>query len=607
MAMASPVLTASGQSAADVAGESAISRPRLESRRQLPGLTGLRFFAAFFILFAHACDWIAQFQNSNVREYFSFVAMYGMPLFFVLSGFVIHYNYRDLFVKAGLARAICEFAAARFARLYPLYFCCLVLALGADEFVQNNYSAPKTAASILTYYLTLTQSWWYLIFDGKSIIFQLFSVSWSISTEMYFYLLYATLIFLILAVFRLGRTILMGVVYAIVVFAVLWFLRYNIGILLNLAQRYLPDYIGMGENASTFEHSFYRWLFYFSPYVRVLEFFMGCFAAQVFIEIDGKPVSAREHRRGLVALLVALVFLAVAGLFYLAVFNFPLLNMYTQFFALNFLCAPAIAVILFCVARYDTPFARFMSSALLVGLGETSYSIYLVHSWTLRIFEHAVQPFTVFWALDAAFRVGVAIAFTLLVSYATYQLIELPGRARVRGALRRLIVRRFGWSDTALATKPMPKPLFAWPGGIKVLTDPAGYTVAVVLTLVSIAVAGQAVSNGSVIKRLRHLFVADRSEIRVISADYGLNCSAFPVPSQYTKLVSPGYATKAVQQACDGESECEYVVSVSRLGDPANGCGKEFAVKYSCSEHTAIFSAFISGEADGKEVVLSCR
>src|SRR5207249_9141221 len=69
-----------------------VAVPPSQSLPQIPALTGLRFFAAFFILFAHAVDWLAQFQNSNIRQNFSFVAMYGMPLFFVLSGFVIHYN-----------------------------------------------------------------------------------------------------------------------------------------------------------------------------------------------------------------------------------------------------------------------------------------------------------------------------------------------------------------------------------------------------------------------------------------------------------------------------------------------------------------------------------
>ena len=84
-----------------------------------------------------------------------------------------------------------------------------------------------------------------------------------------------------------------------------------------------------------------------------------------------------------------------------------------------------------------------LSAPFLVALGETSYSIYLVHEWTLRIFVQAPEPLTRFWAIVAAFRVTAAIAFTLVVAYGTYRLIEMPGRTRVRGVLRRLIARAF--------------------------------------------------------------------------------------------------------------------------------------------------------------------
>src|SRR5579872_3889748 len=78
--------------------------------REIPALTGIRFFAAAFILIAHAADWTLQFSDSNVKENLTILAMYGMPLFFVLSGFVIHYNYWRLF-RAGYAEALAKFAA----------------------------------------------------------------------------------------------------------------------------------------------------------------------------------------------------------------------------------------------------------------------------------------------------------------------------------------------------------------------------------------------------------------------------------------------------------------------------------------------------------------
>ena len=83
-------------------------------QREILSLTGLRFFAAFFILLAHAVDWLVQFQGVERDGRLAITAMYGMPLFFVLSGFVIHYNYSKLFLgERKLNIALSEFAAAR--------------------------------------------------------------------------------------------------------------------------------------------------------------------------------------------------------------------------------------------------------------------------------------------------------------------------------------------------------------------------------------------------------------------------------------------------------------------------------------------------------------
>src|SRR5262245_41939329 len=135
-------------------------------QRDIPALTGLRFFAAFFILFAHATDWLAQFQDSEVREHLRVVSIYGMPLFFVLSGFVIHYNYGRLFSSKPLGQAVSEFAVARFARLFPLYFFMLIVSILADNFLVRMSGRPDDMKTILLNYAVGTQSWFYLISDG---------------------------------------------------------------------------------------------------------------------------------------------------------------------------------------------------------------------------------------------------------------------------------------------------------------------------------------------------------------------------------------------------------------------------------------------------------
>ena len=392
---------------------------------QIPALTGLRFFAAFFILFAHSADWIAQFQDSNIRQEFAFLAMYGMPLFFVLSGFVIHYNYANLFVSRGIARATCEFLAARFARLFPLYFFLLLFAVFADDFVGKVYNKPDLFFAILGYYVTLTQSWWYIIYEKQLIVYWLFGLSWSISTEMFFYAAYVALVFLILRLRGVRAAAIAAVGFAALGAMMAIASRYELSAILNLAQHHVPDYIDLGINS---EHSFYRWFFYFSPYARVLEFLLGCFTAQAFILLRHRPVSSYEQHAANIALAIALISLGLFGTLYLGVGSFATVNLYIQHLALNFLCAPAIALILFYVSRYDTAFTQFLSSPTLVALGDTSYSIYLIHTWTLRIFSRPAPQLNWIWGTDTVFRVLFGIVFTLLAAYATYRLIEVPSR-----------------------------------------------------------------------------------------------------------------------------------------------------------------------------------
>ena len=123
---------------------------------QIPALTGLRFFAAACILTEHAGAWLAQFTNSDVNKYLTVWGIFGMPLFFVLSGFVIHYNYRRLFLSRTAARATCEFAAARFARLFPLYMCLLIVSFCADNLIAKTRGDLTLIVKIMGYYLTLT-------------------------------------------------------------------------------------------------------------------------------------------------------------------------------------------------------------------------------------------------------------------------------------------------------------------------------------------------------------------------------------------------------------------------------------------------------------------
>jgi peptidoglycan/LPS O-acetylase OafA/YrhL len=572
---------------------------------RIPALTGVRFFAAFFILFAHAADWLGQFQNSDIQKYFSFVAMYGMPLFFVLSGFVIHYNYRKLFLSRRIGWATCEFAAARFARLFPLYIALLVVAIAADNFRDKVHGQGNLWAKILAYDVTLTQSWWYVIYDGQSVINWLFPLAWSISTEMFFYAAFVPVVFLILALRTARYSIIAACCYAIIVTSLLVTTRYFLPDVLRYAQRYVPDYIGLDH----FNQSFFRWLFYFSPYLRVLEFIMGCLAAHAFMLCAHRPVTKTERSMANVALALALVTLGFFGVSYLGFVSYGELDAYVQFLALNFLCAPLIGFVLFYLGRYDTAFTRFMSSPLLVLLGDTSYSMYLIHTWTLRLFTRPPAPaVNWFWIIEAMLRATCGIALTLIVSYGTYKIIEVPSRAWLRRMLDGLITTRIGDAEKSRITSPPTDRLESMRTELVTpFRASLVFSGASIAFLAAIVVAGQTVRSNYVAAKVHRLWYGNRLEISVDAATYGLNCSNFSVPANFPKLTTRGNVSDAVKRFCDGQTQCKFTVNVLNIGDPANGCGKEFEVEYHCTDSDVRKSALLPAEANGKTLTFDCQ
>lgn len=407
----------------------------MAATRRIEALTGLRFVAAFSILFGHAFDWIFRFSDSDVGRNFSFVTVYAMPLFFVLSGFVIHYNYAALFSRERYAVACWQFGVARFARIYPLFFVLLVFASSADSFFNAAAYNGDLILRILGRCFTLTATWKYSVYNHRLLSNWLFGLSWSVSTEWFFYVAYA-LLFFRLAAFRSARSAFTAVaVFVMLAVAVsVWGANHR-------------DIFALRSD-SDFDNSFYRWALYFSPYARLPEFILGCLAAQAYLTLKTAP-STRESRIGMSAMIASIAFLVWGGWAWLHIGPpHPIVTKYMSFMCLNFGFAPALAIVMFCAARYESSVSRFLSCPEIVALGERSYSIYLVQAWTVNLVSRVpAQPFLWWTAGDALIRVLIGICATFVVADATYRLIEVPARRWIR---MRMNVSKF------LFAKPSP-------------------------------------------------------------------------------------------------------------------------------------------------------
>jgi len=411
-----------------------------ESSHELRALHGLRFLAAFCILFSHACGWLANFKDTRtVFNYGEFFTVYGMPLFFVLSGFVIHYNYSRLFSTMRPRWAILEFLGARFARLYPLFICFFLVGLAVDGVLQWYYEHQLNLLLVMTHYLTLTQSWVYIVLFGDRLLLDgPFGLSWSLSTEFFFYVTYIVLVLHVARMRSVAGLLVTAGAMSILVVAGYGYAAGHRGAINAFAVQHMHQ-IDEGE------HSVYRWFFYYSPYGRVFEFILGCLTAQIYAVFAARPVSPREERWGRIILNASWVFLfGFALVFLLKPFGAHVAG-YVSLLKQNFGCAVGIAALIFCVSRYrSSTVALLLSTPLMVLLGDLSFSIYAVHTWTLRIFERPSMDFRYGVELEAAFRIVLAIALTLILSTATFRLIEVPARAWMRKVVARRLLRSFG-------------------------------------------------------------------------------------------------------------------------------------------------------------------
>lgn len=399
-------------------------------KQYLSSLTGLRGLAAMLILANHSAGWLNPNAPLPVSDrLIAVLTSLGMSVFFVLSGFVIHYNYADKF-QGALAPAARKFATARFSRLYPLYFCGLILALFTSGYIWKIPTDPGYAKGVLAY-LACVQSWFFFTLEGYRLIDILYPLSWAVSTELFLYLLYPLIA---RAMSRAARPAsALAVFFAACVLSLLamsWFQAQSPWWLLWGANHF-PEAANINKN---FFHHFHQWAVYLAPYPRIPEFIQGALAAQLLLTLQKSPPSVLDRMTGRLLLYVSLAALAALCV---AVTNhdYATLQMLRQ----NTLFAPALAALMFCLSRYESLPARLMRARPMLFLGEISLALYLVQTWSLRFFasENATPlegPLLFAWLG----RYGLSLAASVAVAWMAYRLIEIPAR----NALRRRFSRR---------------------------------------------------------------------------------------------------------------------------------------------------------------------
>lgn len=383
----------------------------------IPALTGLRFWAAFSIILHHLLISIVP-RDTPFETMLVACGSLGMTTFFVLSGFIIHNNYHYK-VSDFSIRSYWEFFVARFSRLYPLYLALLLLDVTTAERRLNWFGFTF----ILTFFITMTQSWIYLPGGLLPLGFHRSSVSWSVSTEMLIYAAYPALLWVLLKD-RSSHTA-----------RIVWVLASILGISLALAcLNTIPDMIdslalrtfGWWARQVGEQYTFSIWLMFYSPYMRFFEFSIGALACHLFL--TRRDMSPTLIERRLILFLAAASLLMVASTFFPRTSRPETLRAaftYTGYY-------PWIAAMIYACARAPGSWLdRFFSLSPFVTLGEWSYSIYLFHIFLYHAVstKSASNP-------SLIFTQSVLIILAVFASaYVLYTFIEMPWRKRTKAWL----------------------------------------------------------------------------------------------------------------------------------------------------------------------------
>jgi len=406
-------------------------------RQEVPALTGLRFLAAFTVLFAHGVG--ATLANDQPPQgavaWLMTVSGFGMTLFFVLSGFVIHYNYATL-VTAGGPRGIAAFLWARFARLYPLFLLMMLVYVLASQrhfaFWTGHPEKFNAIVEALPYFLLSIQSWVYKVIDGGALIEAVRGGSpptWSISTEWFFYFAYPAIAWLVLRA-RAAPVIVLAAVLWCVVWTMFSSALYDSTPQLDA---WAVAHYGTVAGTQNADDSFVRWLLYASPYLRIGEFVLGVIAAQLYVALRGRGVGAFENVLGGAAFLAAALSLGLID--YLMYSQDVPMNVFRKM-NMNFALAPSVALLVFCATRYRNAASRLLTSRPAIALGDASYSIYLVHSVVL-ISAVKLTGGVVHGVAYNTVKLIVLMAIVVVISLALYAYYEAPARQWLRGRWRK--------------------------------------------------------------------------------------------------------------------------------------------------------------------------
>jgi len=358
----------------------------------LPALTGIRTILALNIVFFHFTPPHMRYLYPIINNGFVFVGF-----FFLLSGFVLAYNYAERVLTLS-PRA---FWLARFARLYPVYLLALIVSF---QMLQAEWHVRSHAQFFQGIVLTplLLQGWDPLLATFWN------TVGWTLSCELLLYSAFPR----ILRIWELRFPQLNSPGRLIVLFLALWIvglIPHTLYLLLN------PDHL----SGPVDRYSYGIWLraLKYTPPAYLCMFLAGITLGKLQLQLKITP----RQRFGIAAVGLALT----GAFFYAAVSHTPYVLLHGG------LLLPIFAILTIGLSGKN-PIASVFAARPLLAIGETTFCVYMLHFNTINLFNSIHL-----WSrlhLEA-FDPWTSYITVLLFAYAAHHLVEKP--------VRRFLLQRF--------------------------------------------------------------------------------------------------------------------------------------------------------------------
>lgn len=328
----------------------------------LRGLAALSVFAHHF----YQQFYLSSNLDSIYTPFFGHLGAWGVAIFFVLSGFCIHWGRLNEEQKQQ-GFNVKKFAIRRIFRIYPAFLVCMLICYWVEFFYTSNL-LPKSSLSSIFKHLTLTSGFF---LDDRVAVNNVF---WSVIVECHFYIIYGFLWRYFNGITGVFKVVLLAIVISALtyLFSILFVPAGELRVLIQ----------------NLFITSWWTWC-------------LGALVAELIFK--GKP--------NFDSVLINRLFATICFLISIGIAYVPMLwNLQARRFMLPILAGLFLYFAL--KARLNN-----MQFKPLVFLGVVSYSLYLFHPLAILITYNLNLGNS--FALVATFTLG------LIFSYLSYTLVEL--------------------------------------------------------------------------------------------------------------------------------------------------------------------------------------